>query len=134
MGKKRMVVARVRLTNKPKAVITRLAPTRRGVFAVLSAERDFQEALIDASQTRRKKPLESYLLYIEDYAAEMRKQLSRIWGPNAERSALHTLRKITSLGVAAMEEHGAVPRDTVEAVNIIQRIQSNVRGATSENR
>lgn len=56
------------------------------------------------------KSLENFVLYMEDYIQELRHQLSRTWGPEAYTGALNTLRKVTALGVRAMEVHGAVPR------------------------
>lgn len=88
-------------------------PTRDEVFQALNTERDYQDAKGAANGgAPHKHELESYVIYMEDYLAELRNQLSRIWVSDGKPPtvALDTLRKVTALGVAAMEEHGAPQR------------------------
>lgn len=86
--------------------------TREEVYAVIDGERDYQQAMIAHAGRYQEvsKPMEAYALYISDYAAELNTQLSRVWGPESEEKARHTLRKVAALAVAALETHGAVPR------------------------
>lgn len=88
--------------------------SRTQVFSVIDGERAYQDSLGVANGGEpHRHELESYAIYIDDYLTQMKHQLSRIWcsdgKPPAE--ALHTLRKITALGVAAMEQHGALVRE-----------------------
>lgn len=88
-------------------------PTRADVYRSIDTERDYQDAKGRANGgTPHKHELESYVIYMEDYLAELRNQLSRIWVLDGKPPAvaLDTLRKVTALGVAAMEQHGAPQR------------------------
>lgn len=88
--------------------------TRQEVYAALDTELDYQLAMsIDAHgdpAEENGKKLEQFAYYMEDYLRELKTQLSRTWGPTAYEAALHTTRKITALGVAAMVLHGAPKR------------------------
>jgi hypothetical protein len=86
--------------------------TRQQVYAAIDTERLLQSLMIQAKDGSpvEHKPVESFALYINDYAAQLQMQLSRIWGPEAQTKALDTIRKIAALCVAAMEQHGAQPR------------------------
>lgn len=88
--------------------------TRFQVYEALDTELDYQidmsiNAHGDPSEENGKK-LEQFAYYMEDYLRELKTQLSRTWGPTAYGAALHTMRKITALGVAAMVVHGAPHR------------------------
>lgn len=80
------------------------------MFVALNTERAYQDAkgIANGGEPHRHE-LESFVLYMDDYMTQLKNQLSRIWcadgKPPAE--ALETLRKVTALGVAAMEQHGA---------------------------
>lgn len=89
--------------------------TREEVFDVLSAERDYQQFLRNAADgtpptTEEYKSIEQLLLYMADYLQEASHSISRTWGPTGDQKALHAVRKVTALGVAMMEIHGAVRR------------------------
>lgn len=89
---------------------------RENVYKALDTERAYQDAKGEAHGGRaHTHELEAYVIYMDDYLTELKHQLSRIWVDDGEApvEALHTLRKITALGVAAMEEHGAPCRETV---------------------
>ncbi len=81
------------------------------VMIAIKGERNYQEAMAanaHGDQTNdRKKSLEEFVLYMEDYLHEARTQLSRTWGPDAYVKPLHTIRKVAAIAVAAMEVHGA---------------------------
>lgn len=86
---------------------------RSEVYAALDSEREYQDAkgVANGGEPHRHE-LESFVLYMEDYMHQLRNQLSRIWCSDGKppREALDTLRKVTALGVAAMEQHGAPRR------------------------
>lgn len=87
--------------------------TRAQVYAALNSERSFQKHLAERAGTPRgeERPhsVEEFSVYMSDYMRELQHQLSRVWTPSGAPSnvALATLRKITAMGVAAMEQHGA---------------------------
>jgi hypothetical protein len=89
-------------------------PTRQEVYDALDSERDYQKSLAlgvgDAEE--HKHSVEEFSLYIADYLAELQHSLSRVWRPLGlpNENELNILRKITALGVAAMEMHGAPKR------------------------
>lgn len=90
--------------------------TRADVYAALDSEREYQErkAVMAGTVPGEVRPhsVEEFVLYMEDYMHELRHQLSRTWTPDrkATKEMLDTLRKVTALGVAAMEQHGAPRR------------------------
>lgn len=83
---------------------------RAAVFSAIDSEREFQNALAAAAHgdptNDQKKGLEHFALYLEHYVAQLRTQLTTVWGPTAYEQPLHTLRKIAALAVAAQEVHG----------------------------
>ena len=87
-------------------------PSREEVYSALDSERDYQQSR--AAEAHPEHPEEhihsvnDYVVYMDDYMNELKHQLSRIWVPEGQiPEALNTLRKITALGVAAMEQNGA---------------------------
>ncbi len=90
--------------------------TRGEVYAALDSERAYQvhraEAVSGPGTGEHQHSLGDFVLYIEDYLLQLRQQMSRIWTPDGGPApeALDTLRKVTALGVAAMEQHGAPKR------------------------
>ncbi len=91
-------------------------PTREEVYAALDSERNYQvsraEAVSGEGTGEHAHSVEEFVLYIDDYLTELKHQLSRTWTPTGEvPEALNTLRKVTALGVAAMEQHGAPKRE-----------------------
>lgn len=88
-------------------------PIRQDVYFALDTERDYQDSKGVASGGEpHRHELESFVLYMDDYMTQLKNQLSRIWVADGlpPMEALHTLRKVTALGVAAMEQHGALLR------------------------
>jgi hypothetical protein len=86
---------------------TRITPRRNVVYLAIEGERAYQD---------RKWPdnLHStleYLVYMEDYIAEAKRVLSRRPDPEAKEFALHTVRKVAAMAVAAMEQNGVKTRD-----------------------
>lgn len=87
---------------------------RESVYAALDSEREYQDAkgVANGGEPHRHE-LESFVLYMDDYMTELKHQLSRQWTDTGRvhPSCLDTLRKVTALGVAAMEQHGAPYRE-----------------------
>jgi hypothetical protein len=87
--------------------------TREEVYSAIDSERNYQDrkGVANGGEPHRHE-LESYVLYMDDYMTELKAQLSRIWTSDGQppTAALNTLRKVVALGVAAMEQHGALHR------------------------
>ena len=87
---------------------------RDEVYFALNGERAYQKAKgTETDGHEHQHELEAFVLYMDDYMTELKHQLSRIWTKDGAPpiEALNTLRKVTALGVAAMEQHGAPPRE-----------------------
>lgn len=88
--------------------------TRAEVYAAIDSERKYQIAMAEKAHGDPSndftKSLENFALYMQSYQNQLVDQLSRVWGPDAYKGPLETIRKIVALGVAAMEVHGAIPR------------------------
>lgn len=86
--------------------------SREQVYVAVDGEREYQEARWNPETTPSggRHELGAYLIFIDDYLREAKTQLSRGADPKATQDCLNTLRKITALGVACMEEHGAPAR------------------------
>jgi hypothetical protein len=90
-------------------------PTRDEVYAALDGERHYQlfRANEIGDDEEHKHSLEEWTIYIQDYLDELTHSLSRVWRPDGLpiEAELNTLRKITAMGVAAMEQLGAPRRE-----------------------
>lgn len=86
--------------------------TRAEVYAALDSERAYQESRWNATTTTSegKHSLSEWIAYMEDYLAEAKHLLARVAKQTAYPDAVHIIRKVTTMGVAAMEEHGAPQR------------------------
>jgi hypothetical protein len=84
--------------------------TRSEVYAAIDGERTYQDSKWIPTEEHRHSITE-WLVYIEDYVNEAKHVLSRKPDPEALPFALHTLRKIGAMAVAAMEQNGAATRD-----------------------
>jgi hypothetical protein len=82
--------------------------TREEVYAAVDSERAYQQ---EVWGDRFRQP-EVWCLVMEDYIAEARAQAARtdFHNPLALAEYLATVRKVTALGVACMEAHGALKR------------------------
>ena len=87
--------------------------SRSEVYAALESERIYQDKRWTPETTASggQHSLEDWLVYMEDYLAEMKHILSREAIQTTYPKALHILRKVTAMGVAAMEQHGAPRRE-----------------------
>ena len=90
--------------------------SRADVYRAIDSERDYQEMRVRRDQGNPFHSTEEFLLYMEDYLVEARKVASRTWGPEAKPAILEVIRKVTALGVACMEHHGAPQRAGFERV------------------
>lgn len=78
---------------------------RSEVYEAIDSERDYQDAKW-GSIGQHPHEVEVWLLLMEQYLADARKA----WASSPrDEAALLELRKVVSLGVACMEQHGAVP-------------------------
>jgi hypothetical protein len=92
--------------------VTSRSATRAEVYAAIDGERDYQDSRWNEGTTEsggRHTPTE-FLLYMADYVREAITQASRNADPVANDLVLNTIRKITTLGVACMEQNGAPRR------------------------
>ena len=78
---------------------------RETIYAAIDQEREYQKNLWGDHP----KALENFIVYMEDYLAQARHEISRLPG-DPPMEALETIRKVVTLGVAAMEQHGVVLR------------------------
>jgi hypothetical protein len=89
------------------------SPTSRArVYEVLNSERAHQDKLWGPVPSRGEHTVAEWLVYIHDYTQEAMHQCSRGADPAASEAALRTVRKITAMGVACMEQCGALRRET----------------------
>jgi hypothetical protein len=86
--------------------------TRAEVFAAVESECDYQDVRWNPKTTTSGglHPLPSWLTYMRHYLSIAEAQVSTQGEPDATASALETVRKITTLGIRAMEQHGAPKR------------------------
>jgi len=86
--------------------------TREEVFAAINGERDYQDSKWNPIEDHQHS-VEEWLVYIDDYVSEAKHALSRKPYSDSLPLALHTLRKIAAMGVAALEQNGVLTR-TIE--------------------
>ena len=86
--------------------------TRERVYEVINSERKYQNSLWDNHEKEGNNP-SSWLLWMQDYLTEAIHIASRnTEAPNTEgrNKIMGAIRKVTALGVAAMEANGAPER------------------------
>lgn len=85
---------------------------RAEVYATINGERDYQDSRWNAETTTSagQHTFEEWIVYIEDYLAEAKHILSREPAQTAQPKVAHIMRKVTTMGVACMEQHGAPRR------------------------
>ena len=86
---------------------------RNEVYAALDGERAYQQSLWNAETTisEGKHTFEEWFSYMRDYIAEAEHILAREAKQTAQPKAAHIMRKVTAMGVAAMEQLGAPRRE-----------------------
>lgn len=84
-------------------------PLRTEVYKAIDSEREYQDSRWNPETTTNggRHSLEEWFTYMEDYIREAQHVLSRFNAQTAQKGALDIMRKVTTLGVAAMEQHGA---------------------------
>ena len=80
---------------------------RSEVYVAIDSERDYQERLWGPTETKGLHSISEFLLYMQDYLAEAAHIVSREGKKTAYPKALEVVRKITTMGVSCMEQHGA---------------------------
>lgn len=89
--------------------------SRADVYVALDGERAYQRSrALDIGDTEEHAhSLEEWTIYIQDYLDELTHSLSRVWRTDGLpiKAELDILRKITAMGVAAMEQLGAPRRE-----------------------
>ncbi len=80
---------------------------RAGVFELISQERDYHEVRRPRGTIPNGGYYEvgSWLTFMQDYLTEAIHQISRSEDSESIQRALETIRKITGMGVACMEQH-----------------------------
>ena len=89
--------------------------TRAEVYHAIDTERDYQDGkwINNTPDGNRKHSAEDWILYMEDYLAEAKHVLARNSDANAYPPVMDIMRKVTALGVVAMEQLGVVERIVV---------------------
>ncbi len=86
---------------------------REDVYKIIDTERDYQNKRwkedVMPSGTHIHTP-EEWIVYMEDYLAEAKHILSRNEAPACYEPAMEIIRKVTAMGVAAMEQIKTNPR------------------------
>lgn len=88
--------------------------TREEVYRALDGERAYQETRWNRETTESGGIHESvgdWLIYMGDYIQEAKHFISRNGEPEAREFALHNIRKVGALAVAAMEQCGVRLRE-----------------------
>jgi hypothetical protein len=80
--------------------------SREDVYKLIDDERDYQ----DLRWNRETTSSEQWIVYMEDYLAEAKHILSRQATQVADPQAMEIIRKVTAMGVCAMEQHATRPR------------------------
>jgi hypothetical protein len=94
-------------------IIKRIRPMKREeVYKLVDGERDYQEKKWNSATTTSggQHSACEWLTYIQDYLTEAIHDVSRNPDPAATTMAMENIRKITAMGVAAMEQIETQPR------------------------
>ena len=80
---------------------------REEVYQVIESERQYQDSKWNESTTSTKgvHSPDEWVLYMQDYLSEAQHILSREPYPQAAEKAMAIIRKVTAMGVHAMEQH-----------------------------
>lgn len=85
---------------------------RNDVYKAIDTEREYQAKVwgveTPEGNVEIHKPVEAYILYMEEYLAKARTAISHDIGTD---TALEMLRKVVGLGVVCFEQNGVKPRD-----------------------
>jgi len=115
-----------------------MSATRKEVYAALDGERDYQEEKWNENTTASagRHSVGEFVVFMDNYLHEAKAQLSRMAEPAATEAALNTIRKITAMGVACMEQNGAPQREFDGPVKHVrtERPKGTAKGATPPRR
>lgn len=80
---------------------------RQEVYKLIDGERDYQDKRwnCDTTTSCGKHTVEEWIMYMEDYLAEAKHILCRNPRQEADNKAMDIIRKVTGMGVAAMEQN-----------------------------
>jgi hypothetical protein len=83
--------------------------TREEVYKALDSERDYQDEKwnVVTSTSGGNHSIEDYMVYMEDYIAEIKHLLSRKSTQESYPIAIEIVRKVTAMGVHCMQQYGA---------------------------
>lgn len=84
--------------------------TRSEVYAAIDTERDYQNRLWGNGNDLQRRRVEEWLVYMKVYLDKAMVEITSEPDEAAIPKSVATIRKITALGVAAMEQLGAPPR------------------------
>jgi hypothetical protein len=86
--------------------------SREDVYKLIDDERDYQDLRWNRETTSSEgvHTPEQWIVYMEDYLAEAKHILSRQATQVADPQAMEIIRKVTAMGVCAMEQHATRPR------------------------
>lgn len=104
--------------------------TRAEVYAALDSERRYQDARWNRDTTSTggfHENLADWLLFQRQYLTKAEDLIGTLPEPEATRLALHMQRKVTALGVAAMEQLGAPMRPVEEFPESSRKAEAGVR-------
>lgn len=88
---------------------------REDVYKLIDGEREYQEVRWKKDVTQTGEHFhspEEWITYMEDYLAEAKHILSRDSVPDCYNDAMEIMRKVTAMGVCAMEQLETKPRDS----------------------
>ncbi len=100
--------------------------TREQVYEAIDGERDYQGSRWNADTTSSEGQHEvaAFILYMEEYLARARELASTLadneTNENGEEG-LDFVRKVTALGVACMEQHGAPKRHSPDYAEVMEQ-------------
>lgn len=83
---------------------------RDEVYSALDGERRYQNKWV-SSTSKDEHSFSEWIAYMEDYLAEAKHILARKMKQDADPEVAHIMRKVTAMGVAAMEQLGAPKRE-----------------------
>ncbi len=85
--------------------------TRKEVYDAIDSERAYQDMRRARDHGQETHSPEEFLVYMQHYLGEALKTAATTWGPSAQLATMEIVRKVTALGVAAMEANGAPRRE-----------------------
>jgi len=85
---------------------------REDVYKLIDGEREYQDGLWtpEITSSGGNHSPEEWILYMQQYLNEAQKILSHEAVQTAYPKAMEAIRKVTAMGVAAMEQHNTLPR------------------------